>query len=202
MVKRPAAITIAAPVTIFGEVDPIKWADQCQRRCAGHAGVEEAERQHEGGHEGDDQLVVEAFAIRLEDDENADEADKNGAPASPAHMFSQQRRGQCRNDQRRGGEDGMAVRQPDDGEGEDGKNDLHRKQHATADLQPGAVGHDGTANAAGRSCSHQQNEDGKSPVSQHGDEDRRIGAAQMLRNAILRRKDRESDKRINKAGPG
>ncbi|MNS82000.1 hypothetical protein D3C72_1157340 [compost metagenome] len=96
----------------------------------------------------------------------------------------------------------MAVRQPDDGEGEDRNDDLHGEKHAAADLQPGTVGHDGAPDAARRPCGHQKNEDGKGPVSQHGDKNRRISAAQMLRNAILRRKDRESDKRINKAGPG
>lgn len=94
----------------------------------------------------------------------------------------------------------MAVRQPDNGKGEDGKNDLNGKQDAAAYLQPRTVGHDGATDAARRSCSHQQNEDGEGPISQHGDEDGRIEGAQVFRYAILRRKDREGDKRIKITG--
>ncbi len=42
----------------------------------------------------------------------------------------------------------MAVGKADDCEGENRKDDLYGKEDTTADLQPGAIGDGGTANAA------------------------------------------------------
>ncbi|MNE64699.1 hypothetical protein D3C80_1601230 [compost metagenome] len=117
-------------------------------------------------------------------------------------MFAKQRHGQCGYDQRRRSEDGVAVRQPDNGEGENGKNNLHGKKDAAADLQPRPVCHDRAPNAARGPCSHQQNEDGEGPVSKHCDEDGRIRTAKMFGYAILRCTDRECYERIKITGLG